>query len=180
MHSSRMRTARSLPYRGSLSRGSLSKEVSVQGGLSPGGSLSRGSLSRGASVQWVSVQGGLCPGDSFSRGSMSRGSLSRGSLSRGLSVQGSLSGGLCPGGLCPGDSVSRGLCLGVSVQGSFCQEDPLGGTSDQRQRPPPSGMNMESQTETPLWTENTSENITLSQLRLRAVIKCEIITFRTS
>ena len=66
-HSSRMRTARFLPYvregslsreslsRGSLSRetlswGSLSRRVSVQGDLYPGGSLSRG-----VSVQRVSV-----------------------------------------------------------------------------------------------------------------------------
>ena len=62
MHSSRMRTACSIPYRGclsrggSLSRGSLSR-VSVQGlclgGLFPGRSLSRGSLSRGISVKEI-------------------------------------------------------------------------------------------------------------------------------
>ena len=46
MHSSRMRTARSLLYRG----------ASVWGGLYPGGSLSRG----------VSVRGDLCPGKSLS------------------------------------------------------------------------------------------------------------------
>ena len=39
MHSSRMRTARSLPYRVSLSRGLCSRGVYVQGSLS-GGSLS--------------------------------------------------------------------------------------------------------------------------------------------
>ena len=127
-----MRTARSLPYRGSLSRGSLSKEVSVQGGLSPGGSLSRGvsvqgclcsvglcprrSLSRGfflqgalcpggVYVQGVSVQGTLCPGVSV------WGSLSRGSLSRGLSVQGSLSGGLCPGVFLSGRPLGRNIWL---------------------------------------------------------------------
>ena len=65
--------------------------VSVQESLCPGVSLSGGSLSRG-----VSVQG---EGGSLSRGSLSRGSLSRGSLSGGLcpgvSVWGYLSGGLC-------------------------------------------------------------------------------------
>ena len=75
--------------RGSLSRGSLSRE-----GLCPGGSLSRR-----VSVQGFSVQGGLCPGGSLSRrvsvqaglcpgGSLSRRwSLSRGSLSRSFSVR---------------------------------------------------------------------------------------------
>ena len=65
MHSSRMRTAHSLPYggvsvRGDLCQGagSLSRGVSVQGWSLPGGSLYRGSLSRG-----VFVQGGLCPGE---------------------------------------------------------------------------------------------------------------------
>ena len=58
MHSNRMRTACSLPYRG----------VSVQGR----------SLSKEVSVQRVSVQGSLCPGESLSRGSLSRGSLSKG------------------------------------------------------------------------------------------------------
>ena len=64
----------------SLSSGSLSRGVSVQGGLCPGGSLSRG----------VSVQGkGLCPeGASVQRG-----------LCPGVPVQGGLSGGVCPGGL---------------------------------------------------------------------------------
>ena len=98
MHSSRMRTALSLPYgegRGSLPRG---------GPLSRG----RGSLSRG---------GGLCPGGG---GSLSRG---RGSLSRGVSVQGgSLSRGRVSvqgEGLCPG-----GLYLGVSVQGGLPDREP--------------------------------------------------------
>ena len=83
-----MRTARSLPYGGSVSRG-----VSVRG------SLSEGSLSRGISVWGVSVWG----------------SLSRGSLSGGLCPGGFLSGGLCLGGslsreLClGGGSLSRGL-----------------------------------------------------------------------
>ena len=47
-------------------------------GLCPGGSLSRGSPSRG-----VSVQGGLCPGGSLSRGGCLR---PGGSLSNGFSV----------------------------------------------------------------------------------------------
>ena len=59
MHSSRMRIAPSLPYRGSLSE-SLSREE----GLCQG----RGSLSRGISVQGVSVQQGLCPGGGFLSG----------------------------------------------------------------------------------------------------------------
>ena len=54
--------------------------VPVQGSLYRGGGLCRGSQSR-----VVSVQGGLSPGWSLSRGSLSRGSLSRGSLSRGFS-----------------------------------------------------------------------------------------------
>ena len=59
MHSSRMRTARSLPYGGVglCPGGSLSKV-----GLYPGGSLSKGSLSRGVSVWGISVQRGLCRG----------------------------------------------------------------------------------------------------------------------
>ena len=75
---------------------SLSRGISVQGGLCPGrgfcpgGSLFRKVSVQGVSVQVVSVLGGLCPG---------------GSLSRGVPVQG---GGLCPG---------RGLSLGISVRG---------------------------------------------------------------
>ena len=80
------------------------------------GSLSWGSVSRGISVQggWVSVQGGLCPGASLSRGSLSRwslsreGSLSRGPMSKGISVLGV---SVWEGGYLFGD-----LCLGVSVQ----------------------------------------------------------------
>ena len=48
MHSSMMRTARSLPYKGG---GSPSRGVSVRGYLSRRGSLSRGSLSGEVSVQ---------------------------------------------------------------------------------------------------------------------------------
>ena len=74
MHSSRILTANSLPYRGSLSGGVSVQEVSVQRCLCQGGSLSRGGLC---------LEGGLCPGV--------------------VSVWGSLSRrGLCPGGLCPG------------------------------------------------------------------------------
>ena len=56
MHSSRMRTARSLPY---------GEGGSVQGGLCPGGSLSQvvlypgGSLSKGSLSRGVSVRGGV-------------------------------------------------------------------------------------------------------------------------
>ena len=98
MHSSRMRTAPSLPYGGGVSG------VSIWGG--------------GVSVQAVSVQGvGFCPGGSLSR----RVSVQQGSLSRGVTVQGSLcpegslSGGLCPGGLCPGGLCLGGLCPGGSL-----------------------------------------------------------------
>ena len=56
--------------------------VCPQGGLCPGGSLSRGVSVQGVSVQGVSVQG--------------------------VSVQGPLSGG----GLCPGESLSEGSCTG--------------------------------------------------------------------
>ena len=68
-------------------------EVSVHGGLCPGGSLSQG----------VSVQRGLCRGESLSRGSLSGGSLSRGLCLRGVSVQGHL----CLRGLCPGGGSVR-------------------------------------------------------------------------
>ena len=98
IHSSGMRTDRSLLYRGVSVQGvSLSR-----GCLCPGGSLSRGSLSRG-----VSVQGGLCPG---------------GSLSRGVSVQGGLcpGGSLSKGGLCQG----RVSVQGISVQGVSVRETP--------------------------------------------------------
>ena len=72
---------------------SLSKGVSVWGGLSPGGSLSsKGGFCLGG--------GSLCSGESLSGG------LSRGSLFRGVSVQGV---GLCLGG----GSLPRG---GISVQ----------------------------------------------------------------
>ena len=47
MHSSRMRTARSLPYGGVP----VQEGVSVQGGLCPGGLCPGGSLSRGVSVR---------------------------------------------------------------------------------------------------------------------------------
>ena len=62
MHSIRMRTARSLPYkggfsvrgclfRGYLSRGPLSRGGLCQGALCPGGALSKGFLSREVSVR---------------------------------------------------------------------------------------------------------------------------------
>ena len=91
-------------------------QVTWQVGLYPEGSLSRGHLSRLISVQGVSVQGVLCPeglclGVSVQGVSFQLGSLSRGSLSRGVSVKGSLSRGV---------SVQ-----GVSVQvGGLCQADP--------------------------------------------------------
>ena len=61
---------------GHKTRGSLSRGISVQGDLRPGGSLSRavqgglsvlGALSRG-SLSGGSLFGGLCPGGSLSRG----------------------------------------------------------------------------------------------------------------
>ena len=67
---------------GSLSEGSLSGGVSVQGGLCVRG------LCLGVSLQGGLCLGGLHPGESLSR----QGSLSEGSLS-----EESLSGGLCPG-----------------------------------------------------------------------------------
>ena len=77
---------------GSLSGG----RGSVQGGLCvgslyPGVSLSRGILSKGVSVWGGLCPGGLCPRESLSGGSLSRGVLSRG-VCPGVSVQGSLSG----------------------------------------------------------------------------------------
>ena len=112
--------------RRSLSRGSLSRRVSVQGSRS----LSR-SLSRGVSVpvQGVSVQGGLCtcpgglcPGGSLSGGSLSWG-LSQADICVGVSVQsrggGSLSSG---GGLCLGEGISvqgRGVFVWGSLSGRY-------------------------------------------------------------
>ena len=82
MHSSRMCTARSLPYG---ARGSLSRKVSVQGVSVQGGLCSRGLCPAGSG--WASVQGslsiedlclgGLCPVEvSVQRVSVQRGSLS--------------------------------------------------------------------------------------------------------
>ena len=147
MRSSRMCTARSLPYR----------VVSVPKGVSVWGSLSWG----------VSVQGGLCPGESLS-GDLCLGVSVQGVSVWVVSVEVSLSGGGSVWGLClsvqgvsvwvfcisvqgvsvslSGGSVSLswGLCPGY-----LCQGDP-------RQRPPP----------LPLWTKwltHTCENITLPQ-----------------
>ena len=107
--------------------GSLSRRVSVQGYLCPGGlclgglyprgSLSSGSLSSGVSVQLGLCPGGLCPGWSLFRGSLSRRRISvqeGGFLSKiGVSVQ---EGVLCPQDLCPGGSLPRGsLSQRVSV-----------------------------------------------------------------
>ena len=113
------------PGEGSLFRrfsvkGSLSRKVSVWGDLCPGGGgLYVGeSLSMGVSVQMVPVQG-------VSEGSLSKvGSLSRGVSVQGVSVQGSLRG-LCPQRvLCWG-----GLCQGVSIQGGLCHGNPRTVTS---------------------------------------------------
>ena len=87
MHSSIIRTTRSLPYGGG--GGPLSK-----GGLClRGGSLSKGGLCPAG----VSVGGGLCPGVSVQEGlCLGGGDLCPGrSLYGGVSVQ----GGLCPRGL---------------------------------------------------------------------------------
>ena len=97
-------------WEGLWPRGILSRRVSVQGSLCPGGLCAGGSLS---SV--VSVQGGLCPGESLSsvvsvQGSLCPGGLRPGrSLSIVVSVQGAASRGVsvqC--GLCPGEFLSRG------------------------------------------------------------------------
>ena len=79
MHSNRMRTAHSLPYRESLSWGG--------GGLCPGGSLSRGGSCPGGLFL-----GDLCPGGLYPGGLSPGGSLSRGSLSKWVTVQGSVWG----------------------------------------------------------------------------------------
>ena len=78
--------------------------VSVQGGLCPGGCLSR----------VVCVRGVLCPGDSLSRGSLYlwgisvQGFLYRGFLSRRVSVQGvSVQGVPVQRGFLPEGSLSR-------------------------------------------------------------------------
>ena len=94
---------------GSLSRGSLSKGVSVHWCLCLGVSVQGVSVGE-VSVHGVSVQGGLCAG----------GSLSIGVSVQGVSVWGSLSGGLCLGGLCPWGLCPGGLCPGGSVHGGLC------------------------------------------------------------
>ena len=74
---------------------SLSRGVSVQGDLCPGGLCPEGlgGVSIwGSLCRRVSVQRGLCPGD--------------------LCL-----GGLCPGGLCPGGLCLGGLCSGGSLSG---------------------------------------------------------------
>ena len=198
-----MRTARSLPYRGDLCQGrlcpggSLSRGLSVQGALCPGGSLSRGAfcsvetLSLEVSEQW----------DSETRRTLSRGfflqewisepetestpmwSQSRGSLSnitlcrRGLCLRVSNPGGLGSRGL----SVPESLSGAPTLQGSFCQDIPI-------------CMNIWLETFGP--TLRNEHGITDRDppvdrkrvwkfylcriLRLPEVIKCEIITFRTS
>ena len=95
--------------------------ISVQGifclgGLCPGHSLSRGSLSRDVSVQGgVTVQGDLCPGGFCLDGLCPGGSLPKGLCPGRSRSRWSLSGDLCPGGslsgggLCPEGSLSRGL-----------------------------------------------------------------------
>ena len=67
--------------------GSLSREVSVQRVLSPGGSLSKGGLCPGESLSEGLCPGGLCPGESLSRGVF-------------------IHRGLCPGDLCSVGSLS--------------------------------------------------------------------------
>ena len=104
----------SVTVRGFLSRG----EVSVQGDLCSGGSLSReGFLSRGISVQEGLCPGGLCPGGLCPGGLCPGRSLSRGVSVQGspcpgggpLSREGSQSGDLCQGGGAEGGSLSRGI-----------------------------------------------------------------------
>ena len=98
-HSSRMRTARSLPW---LRGRSLSWGISVLGDLCPRGLC----------------PGGLCPG----WGSLSRMGVSVWEVSvQGVSVQGSLSWGISVlGDLCPGGSLS----WGISVLGDLCPGSP--------------------------------------------------------
>ena len=79
--------------------GSLSRGVSVQGGLCRGVSLSKGVSVQGCLCPGVSVQGDLCPGGLWPGGSLSRGvSVQRGSLSSGVGVSVQQGRGLCPGG----------------------------------------------------------------------------------
>ena len=70
MNFSRIRTARSLPYRG--------------GSLLTGGSLSRGVSVHGVSVWRESLSGGLCSGVLCTGGLSPGGLYPRGSLSRGV------------------------------------------------------------------------------------------------
>ena len=125
MHSSRIRTIRSVPYGGGwdLCPGG---EISVQMGLCPGGlSLSGGSLSRAVSVR-ESLSRVVSVRESLSRGSLSRGCLCSGGLLTEISSSGNRITDSCyrvagvgvfvQGGLCPGGSLSRG----ISVQGDLC------------------------------------------------------------
>ena len=120
----RMCTAHSLPYRGGVwlqSRESLSGDLS-QGGFCPGGFSVQGSLSRE-----LSVQGGVCPEESLCSEGLCLGGLCLGvSVQWGVSVQrkGSVQmvsvwGVSVQGGLCLGEVTVQGRVSvqGVSVQG---------------------------------------------------------------
>ena len=74
------------------------------------------SLSRGLSIQGGLCPGGLCPGRRVSV---------QGVSVKGVSVQGSLSRGSLSRGLCPGGYLSREVSVwGISVQGGFRRQRP--------------------------------------------------------
>ena len=104
---------------GFLSRGVFCQEISVQGGLYPGGLCPGGSLSREVFVQGVSVGGSLCRGVLCPEGVFVQGVSVGGSFPRGSLLWVSVQGGLCPGRvLCPGGFSVQG----ISVQGVLCPE----------------------------------------------------------
>ena len=116
-------------FRGSLFRGvgCLSRGISVRGISVQGVSVHR-SLSRG-----ISVQGGLCPGGSLSKGVsvqgvyIQRGLCPRGSLSKGFFVQvGSLSRGSLLWALCLGESLSRETPSSLWTEWHTCVKHYLG------------------------------------------------------
>ena len=113
-------------------RGSLSRRVPVQGESLSKGSLSRGDLCPEISVQIVvSVQGALCAGG-LCAGKFVQGVSVQGVSVQGVSVQGASVHGVSVQGVSvPGVSVQGGLCPGVVrilqectlVEGGLCQGD---------------------------------------------------------
>ena len=101
MHSSRMRTGRSL---------------TVCRSLLPGGSAAGGSALGGCLLQGCLLQGGVCPGGCLLWGVCSGG----GCLLQGVSALGvSALGGVCSGGVCSGGCLLQG---GSAPREAFCHQ----------------------------------------------------------